>query len=736
MERWRGVHWDPPGEAAWPFVILALALVAYAVFVYRRNEAPLTGAQRSLLTGLRAAALVCLVVILCRPVLSLAVPGGAARGVLVLLDRSESMNLPGFQDGETRDDELRRAVTAVQKQLGSSYPLRYRSFASALGDAVEPETLPPPTGDGTDLAQALEQGLLGGGDEGPPGAAVLITDGTATQGPDPVPLVRRMGIPVQTVGLGSPHPVPDLSLTRVRANIEAFAGERTPIEAVLRLQGLERASVTVQLLDVTEGEVEMATAAAKLEPGGAEQRVRMQFTPAQTGLRFLEVRVPPLPGESTPANNRRLVAIQVREEKTGVLILSGELTWDHTFLRRSLDSDSTLAVRAGVWRSGSFQAAPGAKGLPALTANGLRGIRVVVLDHVTPTQLGNGGMQVMAGFVRGGGGLVFITGSRTGSVAQWAGTPLETVFPMRAEGGSGRPEPEVQLRLTAAAARHALFDPAVPGAPALSAWTDLPPLAVALDAGPVRGTGEALLVTTGGVNRPVLAWMRSGQGRVLALAAGGMWRWDFMRASHSPQGNIIPSWWRRAAHWLSLPGLENRVDIHPEDFVVARGQAVTFVARVTDERYEPLSGVTVLVTLSPSAGSGLEPRTLTLRGGDGFYSGVVETLAPGRYRYQGRAQNESGVLGTVDGVVAVDSLGTEMERLEADHEVLERIATVSGGSFWMPDSLNGLSRTFGTLAQKEEERVQLALWDHPLLFALFVVFASLEWFLRRRRGLI
>jgi hypothetical protein len=736
MERWRGLHWDPPGDAVWPFVILGLALVAYAVYVYRRNEAPLSVTQRSLLAGLRAAALLCLVVILCRPVLSLAVPGGAARGVLVLLDRSGSMALPGVQGEETRDDELKRVTKAVDGELVSSYPLRFRTFDTALGDLVPPQTLPEANGDGTDLAQVLEQGLLGGGDEGPPGAAILITDGTSTQGPDPVPLVRRLGIPVHTIGLGSPQPVPDLSLTRVRANLEAFVGERTPVEAVLRLQGLEGASVGVQLLDVTEGEVEAATAAARLEPGGAEQRVRLQFTPAQTGLRFLEVRVPELPGESTPANNRRLVAIQVREEKTGVLILSGEMTWDHTFLRRALDSDSTLAVYAGHWRRGSFQAVSGSKSLPALDADGLRRVRVVVLDHVSPEQVGNSGMQTLAGFVRGGGGLVFLGGSRTGSVAQWGGTPLESIFPVRAEGGTGRPEPEVGIRLTGAARRHALFDPAVPGAPPLSAWAELPPLAVALDAGPARGSAEALMVTTGAVNRQVLAWMRAGQGRVLALAAGGIWRWDFMRAAHGPHGNIIPSWWRRTAHWLSLPGLENRVDIHPEDYVVARGEKVTFVARVTDERYEPLSGVEVTVALSPSAGSGLEEKTLPLRGEEGFYSGIVEDLAPGRYRYQGTARDASGVLGTVDGVVAVDSLGTEMERLEADHEILERIAAVSGGAFWMPDSLDGLSAAFGTLAQKEEERVQLALWDHPFIFILFVVLASLEWFLRRRRGLI
>ena len=233
-----------------------------------------------------------------------------------------------------------------------------------------------------------------------------------------------------------------------------------------------------------------------------------------------------------------------------------------------------------------------------------------------------------------------------------------------------------------------------------------------------------------------MAWARSDQGRVLMVAGGGIWRWDFTSAAHGPQGNVLPGWWRRSAHWLSLPSLETRLDVHPEEYVVSRGEVITFVGRATNERFEPLSGVEIDVTLTPPASSDQEETTIRLGGADGFYSGVVGSLPPGRYRYQGRARTETGVLGTVEGVVAVDSLGTELERLEADHEVLERIASVTGGSFWSPDSMGDLAGTFSTLAEEEEERVQLALWDHPLIFVLFVLFASAEWFLRRRRGLI
>jgi hypothetical protein len=715
-------------------VLVSLALVAYAIYVYRRNEAPLRPAFRGLLALFRALTLVLLVVILCRPVLSLAFPGGAARGVLVLLDRSESLTLPGRNPAEARNDELIRAVQAIDDELGSSYPVAHRGFDTDLGPLIE--TLPPPpaTGEATNLTTALERGLVEGGPEGRPGAMILVSDGTQTEGPDPVPLSRRLGIPVQVVGLGSPEPVPDLAITRVRVNLEAFVGERTPVEAVLRRHGLEGGSVQVRLLDVTEGEAELASATSSVESEGAEQRVSLSFVPTETGLRFLEIRVPELPGEATGDNNRRLVSIRVREEKTGVFILSGALTWDHTFLRRSLDADSTLAVHAGYWRGGRFRRNLGSPALPAIDASGLRGVRVVVLDHVTPAQLRAGAMSTLAGYVQGGGGLLILMGSGDGAVAQWMGSALEPLLPVQMGGAAAE---EAQLRLTPEGRRHAVFDASVPGAPPLDSWTDLPPVSLAPDVGSVKAHGEALMLSAGNTApRPVLSWARHGQGSVMALAAGGIWRWEFMSTAHGSGGNIMPGWWRRVAHWLARPGIETRLDIHPEEDVVSRGEAVTFVARVTDEAYQPVPGVDVDVTVTPAAGVEQEPRRVRLSGAEGFYSGVLEGLPPGRYRYQGHARTETEVLGTVEGVVTVDSLGTEMERLEADHELLERIAAVSGGRLWHPDSLVGLSESFSVMAEEEEERIQVAIWNHPLVFVAFVLFASLEWFLRRRRGLV
>ena len=360
-------------------------------------------------------------------------------------------------------------------------------------------------------------------------------------------------------------------------------------------------------------------------------------------------------------------------------------------------------------------------------------MRVVILDHVTSGQLNRGALDAVVAFVRGGGGLVLITGGKSGALSQWQGTPVGAILP--AAGGGGGGDSETSVSLSPAAHRHVLFDPSVPGAAPLDAWRDLPPLSVAPDLRELKADGEALLVD--GRNLPVLSWHQVGQGRVLLLAADGIWRWQFGSNAQHSGATILPPWWRRAAHWLARPTVEGQVDIRPEKAVVPRGQNVVFVAHVNDENYRPVANASVDVTITPADTThGARPTRLELSGNQGFLTGSAGALPPGHYRYNGRARTPKSELPPMDGQFMVDSLGVEMERLEADHEMLERVASASGGRIWAPDSLRGLDQALAQEAVAREERSQVVLWDHPLVFVVFVLLVSAEWLLRRRRGLV
>jgi Ca-activated chloride channel family protein len=185
--------------------------------------------RRHVPSALLALAVAGLVLALARPETTVAVPVERASVVLVT-DTSRSMTAT-----DVAPDRLEAARSAAERFLDEA-PEELRVGAVAFSDVAR--VLQPPTteheqvraalagltadggtatGDG--LAAALE--TLDGGEDRPPAAVVLLSDGKQTAGRDAVTVAREGGVPVYTVALGTPDGVVD-GILRVPPDPEAL----------------------------------------------------------------------------------------------------------------------------------------------------------------------------------------------------------------------------------------------------------------------------------------------------------------------------------------------------------------------------------------------------------------------------------------------------------------------------------------------------------------------------------
>ncbi len=169
---------------------------------------------------LAALAMAGLIAALARPQISVAVP--AERAAIVLaMDHSGSM-----QATDVAPSRLVAARAAGEAFL-DKVPERVRVGGVVFDDSAEAVQSPTvdrarlkaalraamkPSG-GTATGEALATSLAmlraqaGAGGKRPPGAIVLLSDGKATHGREPLPVAdeaKRLGIPVYTVALGTP----------------------------------------------------------------------------------------------------------------------------------------------------------------------------------------------------------------------------------------------------------------------------------------------------------------------------------------------------------------------------------------------------------------------------------------------------------------------------------------------------------------------------------------------------
>jgi hypothetical protein len=115
----------------WALALIALGIVGLALLAYR-GATGITRAQRTLLVGLRGAALALVVVCLLRPMV-LEPPADRQDGVVaVLVDVSRSMGIADA-DGITR---LERAGALMTRQLIPALSSRFRVESFVFGDRV------------------------------------------------------------------------------------------------------------------------------------------------------------------------------------------------------------------------------------------------------------------------------------------------------------------------------------------------------------------------------------------------------------------------------------------------------------------------------------------------------------------------------------------------------------------------------------------------------------------------
>ncbi len=724
----------------WTLVVIAAAIVALAVFAYRRARG-LSTPQRSLLIVLRAAALSLIVLCLLRPMLPVT-PAERGSGVIgVLVDQSRSMGLRDA-DGLSR---LERAAVLLRQSLLPSLGSRWRVETWLFGDGVRDarDVAMAPTADRSDLAGAVTSAverLRGRGLAG----LVVLTDGARTDRANLADVGSQAGVPIVTIGIGRTdgRDIAVRNVTGSESRLDATLVDLTVAAESRQLAG----PVEMRLLQ--DGRV-VAHRSVDPGPGGA---IRALFTVApgrQAPTRFT-VDVSPKDGELTEANNQVSVLVAPPGRRRRVLVLQGAPGFEHTFLTRAWGEDPSLdvdsVVRKGRDERGAdtfFVQAAGSRsetlagGFPA-TRQALYTYDVVALANLDTRALGREQLEWLRDFVAERGGGLLTLGARSLDAQAIADSPIEEVLPLRpGDGGSvvraaatrGAGE---RVRLTADGRRHPLMRIAANDDDSGKRWAALPTLAAHVRLGAAR-PGASILATADGQGAaldPVVAVQRFGAGRAMIFAGEASWRWKMLMPATD---GSYDRFWRQAARWLSAEAPDavavDASGVTPDDDDVTLGVDVrdaSFVAA-------PDAAVTVRVE-NPDGTSATQTATLVDPARARFVA-RVNARARGIYRAHIEATRDQARLGAADVPWLVGGTDAELADPRLDPIGLRRLAESSGGAYLTPERVAEAGKFFLARNAGRAPTEWRDAWHRGWVFLMIVALVSVEWTLRRQWGL-
>lgn len=730
-----GVH-GPWLAVFWLALTLALAL---AVWAYRAPVPPLPRPSRVLFGALRFAALALLILILFQPVVTVASRESERPVLPVLVDVSTSMKLParaGAADTTTRFHVVRRVLADLLPELAKDFDVRLYGFAEDVEEIARSESggLPDlvPRGPSTALGPALGE-VLGRRAERP-SALVLLSDGSANSGSDPVAAAERLAVPIISVPASLDSAVNDVWVAECLVNRNAYLGQEIPVSVTLASQLELPTRVNVVL---RQDDHVIASESVTLPSGAGRVPVELRLRPERLGVHRYLAEVEAAPGELTTDNNRRALAINVQEERLQVLVISDVASWDFTFIRRALASDRTLSVtalaRLDPKRSEyELQGTGRLRGLPGRAAD-LAPFDAVVLVDIDPRRLPGGAREALLSFARSGGGFVVVAGSGDAfsgfESPGWSGL-LPVRLPARRTGGEF-----LSMELTPAGRVHPVTSLGEGSSRADDLWRELPPLRVRLR--PQVGLAGEMLVIGKGAGDPVpmVAAGRTGGGRVLLVNGALVWRWGFLLPAMSGDDLVHRRFWGEAVRWVAEGKSDGNLELFADQSVFLGGRRVTLGARLIDEQLRPVDDAEVTVEVIPENRG--DPLQLKLSSGEGQgqYTGDAGFLSPGLYRLRGSAQRGNRRFAAEGEHFLVDRASIEGTTPAANPDLLRRLAARTNGAYVTPEEAASSIKSIVERRVAAARTVELKLWNHAGMFLAFVGCVSLEWFLRRRRGL-
>ena len=172
-------------------------------------------------------------------------------------------------------------------------------------------------------------------------AVLLFTDGNQTIGEDYEFYGKRQKFPIYPVVLGDTTKYDDISISQINANRYAFLKNKFPLEVFISYDGKEEVSSELQVfvddkLVYKEKILLSNISNAKI--------VNTQIEASTVGIKNIKVIVPPLPNEKNTANNEKLLALEVLDEKTNVAIISTVQHPDIGALKKAIESNEQRLV--------------------------------------------------------------------------------------------------------------------------------------------------------------------------------------------------------------------------------------------------------------------------------------------------------------------------------------------------------------------------------------------------------
>ena len=775
-----------------PALVIGFAVVAAGLvtWLYARESRLVPCPYNYLLPGLRASAVSLAILILAGPVWHRRQVIGTLGRVIFAVDASESMSITDSSDTEAIPSRLDRALSILSgkseqagwlESLSETHDVDVIAFsdgeASMVWSSGDGEGIPTAfdlsaEGQRTDLALGMATTLatLAAQSEDTQSedtksnetlaassraALVLMSDGRDNVGRSPLELaeqVQTAGVDLHTIGMGSEEDPTDVAILNVVRPDSVASDGKLSGEIILRTLGSQATDASKErLIRIESGgrivwqntlpvtESRQQTIPFEID---VESIVQQSQNESPRGVRRstvvmdLKAIVDPVAGDSNADNNAMSFRVAASTRDRKLLILDGSSRWETRYLNNLFERDPAWTVDKVLYGTGTdmpFLERGEERGQFPNTREAMAQYDAIVLGEVPPDQLSETDANLLRDFVTRGGGLIVIDG-RYGRLKEIAESALPELIPI-----DYPDEPKMvvtSIRPSRMGMDHPVLNLWGEKDELAEFWENLPapPVAMAIKA----QEGSEVWADVVGKDGRVAPWLITrlfGAGRIFYLATDQTWRWRYKVADR-----FHARFWNQLLNAVMQPpysASDDYVALGTDKIEYQSGDRSTVRVRLQDTQGKPVGDATVDALL---IANDRVIATVPLSVDDparGTYRGQTPPLQAGAYDIRIRASGfDANALQASTPIWVGTSDTVELDRVSLDKAALMQIANIGGGDYYHESSADRILNKLKPLSSGSVIETDILVWQSFYWFWAIIVLLAIEWWMRKRAGLV